>query len=83
MLYEVITRNKELSLNGVCQYTISNDQMIVDVEEIVSNRNGGNTSGTLALEIWALEHPYAGGNFCGYQLVTQTLGELKGQHLFV
>ncbi|NVK41282.1 MAG: hypothetical protein HWE39_08560 [Oceanospirillaceae bacterium] len=74
--------NKELSLNGVCQYTINNDQMIVDVEEIASNRNSGNTSGTLTLEVWALEQPYAGDNFCGYQLATQTLGELKGQHLF-
>jgi len=74
--------NKELSLNGVCQYTINNAQMIVDVEEIASNRNSGNTSGTLTLEVWALEQPYAGSNFCGYQLVTQTLGELKGQHVF-
>lgn len=72
---------KELSLNGVCQYAIKNDQMFIDVEEIASSRHCGNTSGTLTLEIWALEKPCTGDNFSGYQLVTQTLGELKGQHM--
>ena len=72
--------SKELSLNGVCRYHIDGFTLVMDVEEIANNRNAGNTSGTLALEMWALAEPYQGGAFSGHQVAGCVIGEVKGQH---
>ncbi len=71
---------KPLSLNGKCAYNIENETIHLDVEEIANNRNSGNTSGTLSLEMWALSEPYTGGGFTGYQVASMEVGELNGQH---
>jgi len=71
---------KALSLNGTCAYHIENENIHVEVEEIANNRDTGNTSGTLSLEMWALPQPYSGGDFTGYQVAATALGELSGQH---
>ena len=71
---------KPLSLNGTCAYHIENETIHLDVEEIANNRDSGNTSGTLSVEMWALSAPYSGGDFSGYQVAAMELGELNGQH---
>lgn len=77
-----ISTFKELSLNGVCSYHINGEWLGMDVEEIFNNRDNGNTSGTLSLEIWALPAPYEGGAFSGCALAATTLGELRGQRCY-
>ncbi|MFK4753187.1 hypothetical protein [Oceanobacter antarcticus] len=73
---------KELALNGVCSYHIEGETLYLDVAEVASRRNADSASGELALEIWALEAPYTGGNFSGYLIASQPLGSLSGQHCF-
>lgn len=46
---------------------------------IESPRDPANLSGTLALELWALSEPYAGGTFAGQPLAGVVLGQLSGQ----
>lgn len=74
---------KELSLNGLCSYSIEGLNIRIDVAEITNNRQVGNVSGTLTLELWALDHPYEGVDFAGHPVASVTLGELRGQHCIV
>jgi hypothetical protein len=53
-------------------------RIVVEVERIESPRDPDNLSGTLALELWALPEPYAGGAFAGHALAAVTLGSLPG-----
>jgi len=70
----------ELALNGTCSYYMEGNNIRVDVQEIANKRDAGNTSGTLALELWALEAPYLNENFSGYRLASMNLGEVQGRH---
>lgn len=45
---------------------------------IVNPRDAGNLSGTLALEVWALDAPYAGGSWVGTPVASLVLGVLAG-----
>jgi hypothetical protein len=74
---------KDLSLTGVCRYSINNDDIFIEIERISNNRPTDNLSGSLSLEIWALPAPYQGGDFHGHQIVAQPLGILKGQHKLI
>ncbi|WP_221799794.1 hypothetical protein [Oceanobacter mangrovi] len=78
--YPIQNPLKELALNGVCKYLLDNRTIHIQVEEVLNLRGQGNLSGTLVLEVWALPQRYAGGDFSGYLLASQTLGELAGQH---
>jgi hypothetical protein len=49
------------------------------VEGIENPRTEENLSGSLALELWALEEPYAGGQFVGEALAGVEIGTLAGQ----
>ncbi|MAY42170.1 MULTISPECIES: helix-hairpin-helix domain-containing protein [unclassified Neptuniibacter] len=62
--------NKELSLDG-CGLNVLNDQIYISVDKITNNRNLFGFSGSLSLELWAIETPYKGEGFSG-QLVTYT-----------
>jgi competence ComEA-like helix-hairpin-helix protein len=64
-------------------FRVDGDRVILDVERIENPRVVENTSGTLALELWALKSAYAGGEFQGEMLAGVAFGSLSGQHEFV
>ena len=73
---------KELSLDGQCSYLIDGNNVIINVEKVTNNRDYNNTSGSLSLELWALPAAFEGGDFTGYCVASQPLGELQGQYHF-
>lgn len=70
----------DLKLSGGCGYEILNDQVIIKVAEISNLRETNGISGTLSLELWALEQPYNGDGFQGVALAATNIGELLDQH---
>ena len=81
-LARIPTPIREISLNGRAAYNLVNDHISIDVEEIANNRNAGNTSGTLSLELWALPTPYLGGAFSGHLLAGCEIGTLQGENCY-
>ena len=69
-----------LSLSRNCGYEIQNKRVILNISEIASHRKLENTSGTLSIELWALNRPYTGADFNGVALASTCIGELFGQH---
>ena len=67
-------------LAGNCGYNIQGDRIAISIGEIANLREHGEISGTLAIEVWALERPYAGGQFDGVALAGTSIGELYGKH---
>ncbi len=51
----------------------------LDLDAIENPRDADNLSGTLALEVWALDAPYGGGSWCGVPVASLVLGTLAGQ----
>ncbi|MCB1876502.1 MAG: helix-hairpin-helix domain-containing protein [Chromatiales bacterium] len=80
--YPEVNRAPEIALQGNCGYEVQGDRVRVTVAQIANNRDIGNLSGTLALELWALQQPYEGGDFSGIALAGTTVGEVSGQHYF-
>ena len=74
---------KELQLDGGCGYRIDNGRVVLNVGRILSQRAGDNLSGTLSVELWALDDVYCGGGFIGTALAGTCIGELQGQHMLV
>ncbi|MGR9053559.1 MAG: ComEA family DNA-binding protein [Gammaproteobacteria bacterium] len=70
----------ELVLKGNCGYAIQNGRIVVNVAEIANQRAFDNLSGTLSIELWALDRPYQGTDFNGVALAGTCIGELSGQH---
>ena len=70
----------DLKLSGGCGYEILHDQVIINVAEISNLRETNGISGTLSLELWALEQPYNGDGFQGVALAATNIGELLDQH---
>jgi hypothetical protein len=70
-----------LTLTDHCGYTIENDRIVITIAEIANRRDPGDLSGTLAIELWALAQPYAGGAFTGTPLCGTSIGELRGRHV--
>lgn len=68
----------QLGLSGQFGYAIQGDRILINIDQIANYRPADNLSGTLAVELWALEQPYVGGNFRGFPLATTTLGQLGG-----
>jgi len=66
-------------LRGTVGYRIDADQVRLSAERIENPRDHANRSGTLALELWALESPYTGGDFNGVPLAGVAIGSLAGQ----
>lgn len=62
----------------VCYQCVDSTHIVVDVGRIENPREPDNLSGTLALELWALPGPYAGGAFAGHALAGFTLGSFPG-----
>ena len=69
-----------LTIDGNVGYFIDNDRVIINIDGIRSDRAEGNVSGTLSLELWALNTPYAGQDFEGQALAGTQIGEMLGQH---
>lgn len=66
-------------LQGAVGYAVNDGRVTVTVEQVCNPRSDGNVSGTLALELWATQEPYAGGAVSGHQLSGVVLGTLAGQ----
>lgn len=70
----------ELLLLGNCGYDLQNGRIRLNVGEIANRRGADNVSGTLVLELWALDQAYRGGQFDGFALAGVRVGELAGRH---
>lgn len=75
-----LSDSPELNLTGSCGYQIRDNQIVLNIGAIASHRSAGDISGTLALELWALDRPYAGGHFSGSALCATEIGQVHGQH---
>lgn len=75
-----IDAQSELQLTGNCGFDIQQDRVTISIGGISNQRWDNDVSGTLAVELWALKHPYQGAGFNGHCLAGTTIGELKGQH---
>jgi len=64
---------------GSAGYRIENDRVHINVGSIFNPRSADNLSGTLAIELWALSEPYAGGAFAGVKLAGANFGQVFGQ----
>lgn len=62
------TTISDLALIGDCGYEIQNNQVIINISEIANHRELENISGTLSIELWALDKPYTGAEFNGLAL---------------
>lgn len=67
------------SLFGTVAGHRNSEGMTIEVESIRNPRAAGNLSGTLALELWALDAPYAGANWSGTPVASLVIGHLDGQ----
>lgn len=74
------TAQPELALAGTNGYAIQGNRIVITASEIDNNRHAGDVSGTLAIELWALNQPYHGGAFSGVAVAGTQIGELLGQH---
>lgn len=63
-----------------CTCSIENGRVTISIGKIANYGDPGNISGTLSVELWALDRPYPGGNFGGIPLAGTTIGEMLGQH---
>lgn len=75
--------SSSLTLSGLNGYSIHGDRVILSASEISSHRHADNISGSLSLELWALDRPYFGGDFDGVALAGVQIGRVQGQHLLV
>jgi DNA uptake protein ComE-like DNA-binding protein len=68
------------SFQGAVAYRLVDDNHVeLSAEGVANPRVAANLSGSLALELWALEKPYVGGGFAGHCLARTDLGTLAGQ----
>jgi len=67
------------ALRGDVRHALDEEQLTLRAERIENPRTEENLSGTLALELWALDAPYRGEQFSGSALAGVELGRLAGQ----
>ena len=65
-------------LHGAVACQLKDGVADIAIESIASPRAPENLSGTLALEVWALDAPYAGGSWVGTPVASLVLGNLAG-----
>lgn len=68
------------SLEGAVGYSVEGEQVVLRADGVANPRQAGNSSGTLCLELWAFEQPYAGGEPRGKRLAGAELGSVWGQY---
>jgi hypothetical protein len=66
-------------LDGSIGYSIEGDSVILRADRVHNPRHAGSLSGSLALELWALSEPYAGGALDGLALARGDIGQIGGQ----
>lgn len=66
-------------LRGTVCCGFASDQITLDIAHIENRRAADNISGTLALELWALDSLYGGGAWSGIPAASLVLGTLNGQ----
>lgn len=66
------------SLIGNVSCMLKGGEAELMVEAITNPRAIDNLSGTLSLEVWALDAPYTGGSWCGVPVASLVLGMLGG-----
>ncbi|MBL8452815.1 MAG: helix-hairpin-helix domain-containing protein [Zoogloea sp.] len=66
-------------LVGSTGFSVGETTLSLSVDGIDNPRGADNLSGTLSLELWALDAPFSNGNPKGVQLAASTLGSLAGQ----
>lgn len=66
------------TLEGAVACRIADGTAEISVDRIANPRAADNLSGTLALEVWALATPYAGGAWTGSPVASLILGQLAG-----
>jgi len=69
-----------LQLNGNSGYSRNGDTVSLFVDRIDNLNNAGITSGDLALQLWACQMPYTGGNLAGWKLAEFQPGILQAEH---
>ncbi len=65
-------------IEGRVDWLLMDGAIELKIESINNPREEHNLSGSLSLEVWALDTPYAGGAFSGFQLSACELGALNG-----
>lgn len=65
-------------LHGTVRCELKDGVAAIAIESIASPRSPDNLSGTLALEVWALDSPYTGGAWSGTPVASLVLGTLAG-----
>lgn len=73
-------QNTGLTLQG-CGYKIDNDRVMISIQRIANDRDSGNLSGTLCLQLCAFEQ-YTERQIEAV-LASTTIGEIKGKHCLV
>lgn len=66
------------SMLGDVSCQLADGKAEISIGSIVSPRSPENLSGTLALEVWALDAPYIGGAWQGQPVASLVLGQLSG-----
>lgn len=67
-------------LEGAAGYKLHEDGRVsVHVDRVVNPRATDNLSGSLSLQLWASDQPYAGGSLSGTLLASHELGQVRGQ----
>lgn len=65
-------------LVGDVSCTLNDGKAELAIDAIANPRAADNVSGTLALEVWALDAPYAGGSWTGSPVASLIVGVLDG-----
>lgn len=77
-VYESAENFFQPRLVGKVSCTLKDGSAALAIEAIANPRAEDNLSGTLALEVWALDTPYAGGNWTGSPVASVIVGILGG-----
>jgi competence protein ComEA len=78
--YERLQRFANPALEGDVGYSIEGEHAVLRAGGVANPRAGGNSSGTLCLELWAFRERYAGGEPRGQRLAGAELGSVWGQY---
>jgi DNA uptake protein ComE-like DNA-binding protein len=65
-------------MHGAVSCHLADGVAEIAIESIASPRSADNLSGTLTLEVWELDAPYAGGAWVGSPVASLVLGNLSG-----
>lgn len=74
------SQQPELRFVGAISYFTDQQRIHLALDGIASDRAADNLSGTLSIELWALDTSYHGGLFQGECLAATQIGELWGNH---